>query len=267
MDKLLSRSGWFWSSIHLPRRNTNIPTNASPSHNHHTKLVRSGVWASFFSHIVVYLFRSLVTYRTLTDIKLEDIHSLRTALTILHTTYNVQNVVISSIPLKPWLTAILPNTVRAQITPAFSEYLLCISSTKTPQNSIVHTCAVPCLPGYFSGVGDLFSALVLAHFDHTQQHPPPMTALSVAATLALTKTHSILTLTHTCALALPSEDRTITDDDLDLQDPSRKIRRMRGRELRLVQGQEILRKGYNDKFDLLRKMELWQEFWELPLTQ
>jgi hypothetical protein len=42
---------------------------------------------------------------------------------------------------------------------------------------------------------------------------------------------------------------------------------MRGRELRLVQGQEILRKGYNDKFDLLRKMELWQEFWEFPLAQ
>jgi len=194
--------------------------------------------------------------------------SLRKALTVLHTTYNIPHVVISSLPLQQWLISALPHTTRSQIAPATADYLLCVSSSRTPQNnSLVHACAVPLFRGYFSGVGDLFSALVLAHFDPTQVYSSPATALSTATTFALTKTHSILSSTQAYALTLPSEDRTSTDDELDAHDQSRKIRRMKGRELRLVQGQEMLRHTSEDKLNPIRRMESWPTFWESQFIQ
>lgn len=81
--------------------------------------------------------------------------------------------------------------------------------------------------------------------------------------MALTKTQYILSLTHIYAQSLPADDRTTTDDELDTKDPDRKIRRMKGRELRIVQGQEVLRLGANDVFpNEICKMVLWKNFWE-----
>jgi pyridoxine kinase len=188
-------------------------------------------------------------------------------LKILHTVYSVAHVVISSIPLKPWLTSALPSTITHDITPFSSEeYLLCVSSSKIADDgmSSIQACAVPCLPGYFSGVGDLFSALVLAQFDptHSPAQPPVTdTALSIATSLALTKTHAILSLTYQHVQNLPEQDRTITDDELDSLDPTRKIRRMKGRELRIIQGQDLLRKGKDDTYESFRLMKPWVNFW------
>ncbi|KAF8159289.1 hypothetical protein B0H34DRAFT_702905 [Crassisporium funariophilum] len=67
---------------------------------------------------------------------------------------------------------------------------------------------------------------------------PPSSCPSTTAThLSLQKTHAILRLTHAHTLALPACDWQPSDDELDAEEPSRKMRRMRGRELRLVQGQ------------------------------
>ncbi|KIK04610.1 hypothetical protein K443DRAFT_92818 [Laccaria amethystina LaAM-08-1] len=111
----------------------------------------------------------------LTDTQLKDLPSLHTALRILHEQYHVPHVVISSIPLKPWLLAALPEHIKPDADSLDSnEYLLCISSSSSHSSkdrlrpSIVHAQCVPLIPGYFSGVGDLFSALLLAHF-----HPKP----------------------------------------------------------------------------------------------
>ncbi|KAJ7132204.1 Ribokinase-like protein [Mycena epipterygia] len=186
---------------------------------------------------------------TLTDIPLKDLPSLRRALTVLHDTYHVPNVVISSIPLAAWLKAALPASLSAGLDQD-SNHLLCICSSAA--SMAVHAQTVQLLPGYFSGVGDLFSALLLAHFVDD-------TSVSYAASQALTKTHAMLRLTHEYSETLPEEDRQATDDEKDRADPLRKVRRMRGRELRLVQGQDILRGiGLKD----IREMEPWTGFWE-----
>ena len=73
---------------------------------------------------------------------------------------------------------------------------------------------------------------------------------------ALSKTHAILSMTHEYAAALPEEDRLPTDEELDAADPERKIRRMKGRELRLIQGQDVLRAHATDE------MHVWSGFWD-----
>lgn len=185
----------------------------------------------------------------MTDVKIEDPRSLRDAIRKLHEEYQVPNVVVSSIPMKPWLAEFLPEEIpKGQPTD-----LLCISSSRSApgNNPVVHACTVPLIPGYFSGVGDLFSALVLAHFDPDGESPLPD-----AVGKALSKTHSIVQLTHAHAQSLGKADRTTTDDELDKEDPMRLVRRMRGRELRLIQGQDIIRgKG------LSRQMKAWERFW------
>ncbi|KAI0321034.1 Ribokinase-like protein [Amylostereum chailletii] len=200
----------------------------------------------------------------LTDVKIEDQTSLQKALTILHTTYSVPNVVISSIPLKPWLLDLLPDIIRPTSTsiPDSPTFLLCIASCKdvhssTSTLSTVYANTVPVIPGYFSGVGDLFSALVLAHYNPST---PPAARLAHAVSLALTKTHAILQRTYEYACTLPEVDRQPTDEELDAKDPTRRIRRMGGRELRLIQGQAILRGETTAMGDVRRVLE-WEKFW------
>ena len=195
----------------------------------------------------------------LTDVKMTDPASLRQAIRILHETYRVPHVVISSIPLKGWLKDFLPAPLRPPSDSSDTDYLACIASSR--QGNTVHIACFPCLPGYFSGVGDLFSALVLAHFDDTaaQETAEGETPLSRAASLAVSKTHAILSLTHEAALALPEDERQATDEELDAREPMRKIRRMRGRELRLIQGQDIIRGTQSIDYRGLRP---WERFWD-----
>ena len=178
-----------------------------------------------------------------------DPQSLRDAIRKLHEEYQVPNVVVSSIPMKPWLAEFLPE----EIPQGQSTDLLCISSSRSaPEKSaVVHACTVPLIPGYFSGVGDLFSALVLAHF-----YPNGKSPLPDAVGKALTKTHAIVQLTHAYSQTLEEADRTSTDDELDEKDPMRVVRRMRGRELRLIQGQDIIRGEGRT-----REMKPWEMFW------
>lgn len=212
----------------------------------------------------------LKPYRVLTDTKITDMASLRLAIKILHEDHGVPNVVISSIPLGHWLLDALPPQNRPFRGEPDTEYLLCIVSSTVENSetvgspSTVHSRYVKCIPGYFSGVGDLFSALVLAHYDHpspavngvgkSAKHTP----IAHAVSHALSKTHAILSLTHEYAAVLPEEERAPTDEELDKKEPMRKIRRMRGRELRLVQGQDIIRSWVLDEE---RKMDLWEGFW------
>lgn len=185
----------------------------------------------------------------MTDIRIADAPSLRDAIRKLHEEYQVPNVVVSSIPMKPWLAELLPEEIpQGKLTD-----LLCISSSKSdPEKSaVVHACTVPLIPGYFSGVGDLFSALVLAHFG-----PDGKSSLSDAVGKAVTKTHAIVQLTDAYTKTLEGGDRTSTDDELDEKDPMRRVRRMRGRELRLIQGQDIIR-GEGSR----HAMKAWEGFW------
>ncbi|TFY51006.1 hypothetical protein EVJ58_g10785 [Rhodofomes roseus] len=139
----------------------------------------------------------------LTDTKITDPASLRKALRVLHETYHVPNVVISSIPLKVWLRAALPSSAQPpHTTNTDADFLACIASSTegTPGSeggtapSAVHARCIPCLPGYFSGVGRgrcsrrrpgrhqtvTTTARLSAHFQHSNyQHlkaSPPLTS-------------------------------------------------------------------------------------------
>lgn len=124
---------------------------------------------------------------------------------------------------------------------------------------MVHGQCVALIPGYFSGVGDLFAALVLGHYQPEVITGPGASTLSVAASAALSKTHTLLQLTHERASKLPSDERLPSDDDLDRIDPLRRTRRMRGRELALIQGQDIIR---GRGLDHTQPLKPWSNFWD-----
>ncbi|EIW75151.1 bud site selection protein 16 [Coniophora puteana RWD-64-598 SS2] len=202
----------------------------------------------------------------LTDIKMSDMFSLRAAIQKLHDEYHVPNVVISSIPLRQWLIDSLPESIRPpQSADEDAQYLLCISSSATGP-STVHARCVPLIPGYFSGVGDLFSALLLGHFIPPSTKTTPLsqpgdsaqTALSRATSAALAKTHALLALTDEYTRLLPEDERIPTDEERDKVDPVPKFRRMRGRELRLIQGQHIFRQT---ELRPDEQMQEWAGFW------
>ncbi|EJF58096.1 Ribokinase-like protein [Dichomitus squalens LYAD-421 SS1] len=210
-------------------------------------------------HLATIITPNWFEVEVLTDTKITDAVSLRQATQVLHQTYHVPHVVISSIPLKSWLLDLLPAHLHpASASASTSEYLACIASSRQGSSSTVYATCFPCLPGYFSGVGDLFSALVLAHFTD-EPTTEGETSLSRAVSQAVSKTHAMLVLTHEAAAALPEDERTVTDEELDVREPIRKIRRMRGRELRLIQGQDIIRGTQPIEF---RRLQAWDTFWD-----
>jgi pyridoxine kinase len=272
--------------IRLAERHPYLSFFATKGIYHNSQLVRSRV-GSVLVHVRALRdigYGLILIDRVLTDTKIEDGASLRKALTILHETYSVPNVVISSIPMEQWLKDLAPPHIRSPVSNK-ERSLLCLASVRrtaangdggnddTPSSwpSTVYAACIPLIPGYFSGVGDLFSALVLGHY-HTRASAPPLDSnnsdhlnngnasppLAHAVSLALTKTHAILRLTESHASKLPPEERTTTDDELDKKDPERLVRRMRGRELRLVQGRKILGGEAASEQRLLRE---WEDFW------
>lgn len=213
---------------------------------------------------------------------------------------HVPCVAISSIPLPASLVAqldlpgpppayasLLPQIVpptepNARPTPTDPLVLVCVASTV--QNSELDTYAfsLPTIEGYFSGVGDLFSALVLGFYeppepaatssavsaaaqdlapvDITQGSKLTIQALppfARAVSKALLGVQNVLLRTHQLAPLDEEQVDTVagsslpSDDELDslpptpaskgsLPIPARTARRMRRRELRIVQEREAL---------------------------
>lgn len=233
--------------------------------------------------------------RVLTGVQLKGIRSLRKALKILHVERQVPHVVISSIPLAKLFeselqaASLLPLGI-GPVTPsslvpvetddvAFtSEKLLCLTSSvlsaprsssnskqpvSIPFTSEIHVAMLPKIKGYFSGVGDLFSALILGHFTPAlsgvgDEDTAGNQALCTATSNALSITQAILIRTNAHSSSLPAEDCPPSDDEKDTQDPDRHVKRMKARELRIIQGVE----------DILRpngavELHAWDSFWEL----
>ncbi|QRW02447.1 thiamine biosynthesis protein [Ceratobasidium sp. AG-Ba] len=217
----------------------------------------------------------------LTKIELTSRDSLRSALKILHTTLGVRHVVITSVVVRrgsQLLADILQAGFETAKIPATNgvskddfvqdEFILCVSSSASDDPNAtpkVHALAVPRIKGYFSGVGDLFSALVLAHFDPSsslESTTPSTTPLSRAAARALHTTHSVLRRTQEHALKLAADTSSAyTDDELDSNEPLRRVRRMRTRELRIVQSREDILAIGDGRVEV-PEMKPWDNFWE-----
>ncbi|KZT59093.1 Ribokinase-like protein [Calocera cornea HHB12733] len=213
----------------------------------------------------------------LTGVKLDSPAALQEALRSLHIQHGVPHVVISSLLPTASVSAALPPTIRGDLQPngvsptspyaGDTQLVVCSSLLPEPERtvgnvSVVHVGSVKRIRGYFSGVGDLFSALVLAHFPSPSSPPPqePDTPLSRATAFATSSVQAILISTHHYVQSLPEQERPETDPELDLRDAERRVRRMRARELRLIQGRDyILNPGQGGKGE--GRMIPWEGFW------
>lgn len=202
-----------------------------------------------------------VVIRMLTGSSLSSLVGLRTALDTFHNKYHVPHVVISSLLLKPEDVPFSILTKEHPANPIYSsETLLCLCSSTTPSGpntSRVGVIAVPKIRGYFSGVGDLFSALVLAHFD-SDTHGER--ALETATARAVNTTHSILVDTQRHYVDLPEDDRPDTDTEKDTLDAARRPKRMKARELRIIQALDRIR---STSCEPLGEMIEWKDFWKI----
>ncbi|KDQ19628.1 hypothetical protein BOTBODRAFT_102651 [Botryobasidium botryosum FD-172 SS1] len=213
----------------------------------------------------------------LTGVSITSVTTLRVALRILHEEHHIPNVVISSLKIHDSFIASLPADIRPDGQPEDEMYssksLLCLCSASSPSpvsgepslapQSVVHALTVPSIKGYFSGVGDIFSALVLAHFPSSSTPAATSTAspithpLAYATSRALSTTHTLIYATRAYALTLGTTEHPDTDTEADDKDPERRVKRMRARELRIIQGVDAIKScGYH------RDMVLWDGFWK-----
>ncbi|WVO15079.1 pyridoxal kinase [Cryptococcus depauperatus] len=221
----------------------------------------------------------------LSGINVTSLESLQQALRQLHTAHCLPHIAFSSIPLPtsiveplslpgppPSYTRLLPDPLppwydAVGACSSENEVLVCFASSWNEGEMETWAFALPTVRGYFSGVGDLFSAMVLAHFN---QHPSTSgnSSLTFAVSKALLTVQQILLQTHIHSLAqanvlgaatqsplhgssnrLPPDSVIPSDVELDSiepsnpKDPKRKAKRMRLRELEVVQQRKLIVEG------------------------
>ncbi|WVF71313.1 pyridoxal kinase [Kwoniella sp. CBS 6097] len=226
----------------------------------------------------------------LSGINITCLSSLHQALRHLHTTSNLPHIAFSSIPLPISLVTsldlpappssylrLLPNPIppwydAVGVGEPEDEVLVCFASTWNGAEEDMDTWAfaLPTIRGYFSGVGDLFSAMVLAHFNNpdSQSSLPPLphavskALLTVQQILLKTHIHSLVQsgtsgsatprpLHHSTNEQRHAEHQSVIPSDAELdaiepinpKDPKRKAKRMRLRELRVIQERALIADG------------------------
>lgn len=206
--------------------------------------------------------------------------TLRQALRKLHDDYDIPHIVLSSIALPQGIAAqlhaptppdaytdLLPRPLpplyeAARSSGVNDDTLFCFASTRNATEIDTWAYALPTIRGYFAGVGDLFSSLVLAHYRPQDESPEGASLFANAVSKALLGVQQILLRTHLYSLsrsveapagsigsitpASPDGSDIPTDDELDSKpssqhgEPNRKIRRMRLRELRIIEERGLL---------------------------
>jgi pyridoxine kinase len=169
---------------------------------------------------------SLLTCRILTGVKITSQETLKAALSSLHELYDLPYVVLSSVRF-----------------PDSPDTLYCAGSTRSTGRIFVIT--FPRLSPHFEGVGDVFSALVLANFDTEGGDD----ALSNAVLRAIRTLRAILLRTERFALELVNGDRAkLADPAVDGRNETQeeRTRRLACVELRLVQSWEDIRSPPDD---------------------
>lgn len=228
---------------------------------------------------------TLTSIRLLSGIEITSLETLHEALKALHVRDGVSHVVLSSVPLPGSLvssmgvppppdsyTKLLPETQppwydAVDTASPDDDILVCFAS------SYIHGCietyafALPTIRGYFSGVGDLFSALTLGHYQNPEDGEPTCRSPLVhAVSKALLGVQQVLLKTHLYSLSVsasgtatptPRKDQeghgyeSVIPSDTELDnavplnpsDPKRKAKRMRIREMRVVQERRLLLDG------------------------
>lgn len=160
----------------------------------------------------------------LTDIKLTTKEDVKRALEVLHNQYKVRNVAISSIDFggDGYLSTIVSSSGQGYIRTRILQY--------------------PLIEGYYSGVGDIFSALLLANYEsksRVMQGEDDIEVLTQATEKAVASIQAVLSNTREYAASILPKD---IDDNIENDaDNRRRIRRQKARELRLIQSQDELK--------------------------
>ncbi|WVR06917.1 pyridoxal kinase [Kwoniella sp. DSM 27419] len=217
----------------------------------------------------------------LSGISITSLPTLHSALHQLHTDNGLPNIAFSSIPLPISLVATLdlpsPPTSYTRLLPnplppwydevgvgaPEDEVLVCFASSWTGTHMDTWAFALPTIRGYFSGVGDLFSAMVLAHYRNPDSRST-LPDLPHAVSRSLLSVQQILLKTHLYSLVqtgvsgsatprplhhsseerhqpvIPSDAELDDVKPLNPRDPKRKAKRMRLRELRVVQERSLI---------------------------
>ena len=224
--------------------------------------------------------------RLLSDITVNSLPSLHSSLHHLHTAYGLPHIALSSMPLPMKIvsslnlpghpesyTSLAADPSRSDTTvhsdSGDDEILVCFASTFIDGQMDTWAFRLPTLRGYFSGVGDLFSALVLAHLDDDPRHWADFPLFPYAVSRALLTVQQILLKTHlyslsqtgrlnhaaprykqhadatssgdhTLASVVPSDGHPDPERFLDSNDPRAKATRMRKRELRIIQERRLI---------------------------
>ena len=208
---------------------------------------------------------SLLTLpRLLADIKIASISTLRQALVSLHEKHDLPHIVISSMALPSAFVAVLdlpppPSTytrllgdsVPARYSKALDsassedDTLVCLASTYKGKGQLsTWAFALPTVHGYFAGVGDLFSSLVLAHYEDAQdglRRAVSQALLAVQGVLLRSHLHSMERDTVTGGSSdLPSDSELDAAEPRRNGNPGRRAKRMRLRELRIIASRSLL---------------------------
>ncbi|KAI5953718.1 BUD16 [Candida jiufengensis] len=155
----------------------------------------------------------------ITDIKIIDKQSLQKAVQKLHSEFNVPYIVISSI--KP---GILNNEEK---------YLSCVLSV----NNEIRYYNIPTINSYFTGVGDLFSALLLDKFFANNNIQNELKKLSKSVNQVLTIMNKTLMLTHKMGLEMAHE-QGLQGDVKNLQGKINDGKTMKFFELKVIQAKD-----------------------------
>lgn len=221
----------------------------------------------YVSESVIPIYKSLMPKATcatpnyfeaelLTDVKIVDARSLLLALKTFHTRFGIPHIVISAVSLPEEEAALLgfaplaPSTVpgggrRRQLICAGSSL---VSSPSVPLSTVAFGIGFPELSEHYEGVGDVFSALILARFPphppstqplESSSNPHPVSPLARTAELAIASLQGVLrhTRKHALLLAKGREDLLVPKEGEAAEE---RVKRLRMVELRLVQSHEEL---------------------------
>lgn len=162
----------------------------------------------------------------LCGIKIQSADDLRSAVTHIHNVYGVKYVVVSS------LNGDIINAAQ-------DTSIYCAVSERNTSQLTMFT--IPVIKSYFTGVGDLFTALLLDKFFLNNQD------ISLAVNQVLTIMANVLKLTHTlgvdefCAHKQISNEKS--DENADFESKMNDSNSMRFFELRIIESREFY--GYN----------------------
>ena len=167
--------------------------------------------------------------QALADVQIDSLSSLHNALDCLHST-GTPHVIITSVSL--------PTQELDKIGAGPGNDMVLIGSTRTgDSDSQPWFIAFPEYKGYFSGVGDLFSALLLGRFDPAQHSLSTSlvgTPLSTAAEKAIAGVQGVLHTTSQAISAAPPMPAGMVDA------AQTRVEEMRRRELRVVQSRSAI---------------------------